>query len=84
MTSRFGYLDDLLDQEWHLISQFVELKTSLYGRNSLHSRRQMLNAIFYLLRTGCGRHLPHDLSSLEIRVYPVSTMEAELFSGETS
>jgi transposase len=53
MTSRFGYLDDLLDQEWNLISQFVELKTSLHGRNSLHSRRQMLNAIFYLLRTGC-------------------------------
>jgi len=70
MTLRFGYLDDLLDQEWNLISQFVELKTSLHGRNSLHSRRQMLNAIFYLLRTGCDwRHLPHDLSSLEIHVY---------------
>lgn len=54
MPFRFSYPDDLLDEEWRLIDHFVELKTSPRGRKALHSRREMLNTIFYLLRTGCG------------------------------
>jgi len=62
MPSRLSYPDDLLDQEWQLIGRLVESKASPRGRKPVHSRREVLNAIFYLLRTGCGwRHLPHDL-----------------------
>jgi len=59
---RKAYPDDLTDQEWNQIAPL--LSHSRYrnaGRKPIHSRREILNAIFYLLRTGCQwRHLPHD------------------------
>lgn len=59
---RKAYPDDLTDKEWEHIKPLI--KGSDYrnaGRKPIHSRREMLNAIFYLLRTGCQwRHLPHD------------------------
>jgi transposase len=62
MLSRQLYPNDLTDQEWNLIVPLVTFKRTLRGRKVLHSKREMLNAIFYLLRTGCQwRHLPHDL-----------------------
>jgi transposase len=62
MLLRRPYPDDLSDQEWNLISTLVTFKITRRGRKGFHPKREMLNAIFYLLRTGCGwRHLPHDL-----------------------
>jgi transposase len=62
MQIRQPYLDDLSDQEWNLIAPLVTFKVTRRGRKGFHPKREMLNAIFYLLRTGCGwRHLPHDL-----------------------
>jgi transposase len=62
MQIREPYPDDLLDQEWDLIAPLVTFKTTRRGRKGFHPKREMLNAIFYLLRTGCQwRHLPHDL-----------------------
>ncbi|ADI37991.1 uncharacterized protein y4sN [Waddlia chondrophila 2032/99] len=59
---RKPYPDDLTDKEWEQIKPL--LTSSTYrnaGRKPKHSRREMFNAIFYLLRTGCQwRHLPHD------------------------
>ena len=61
MYTRLAYPDDLSDQEWKLIEPIVEYKASLNGRKPKYGSREMLNAIFYLLRTGCSwRHLPHD------------------------
>lgn len=55
------YPDDLTDKEWLLIKPLIEQKSSAAGRKPIHSKRELLNAIFYLLRTGCSwRHLPHD------------------------
>jgi transposase len=59
---RKGYPCDLTDAEWDKIKPLV--KEDVYfgprGRTR-HSRREMLNAIFYVLRTGCQwRDLPHD------------------------
>ena len=61
MGKREKYPDDLTDKEWECIREFVETKKNKTGRKPLHERREILNAIFYLLRTGCSwRHLPHD------------------------
>jgi len=59
MKSRKSYPDDLTNQKWKCIRDRVEAKENKTGR--LHERREILNAIFYLLRTGCSwRHLPYD------------------------
>ena len=62
MTSRSPYPDDLSDLEWQLIAPIVETKASPRGRRGFHTKREMLNALFYVLRTGCQwRHLPHEM-----------------------
>jgi len=53
MLSRQAYPNDLSDQEWNLISPVVTFKRTPRGRKGIHSKREMLDAIFYLLRTGC-------------------------------
>jgi putative transposase len=61
MTPRQPYPTDLSDNEWILIHHLVpEAKAG--GRPADYPRREILNAIFYLLRSGCSwRMLPHDL-----------------------
>lgn len=58
---RLPYPSDLSDKEWEIIKPyFPDLKTNL-GRKRVHSYREILNAIFYLLRSGCSwRMLPHE------------------------
>jgi transposase len=58
---RESYPDDLTDKEWGLIEDLAIQTTSTRGRKGKYSKREMLNAIFYLLRSGCSwRLLPHD------------------------
>jgi len=58
---RKKYPDDLSDQEWKLIEPITRNKKTNKGRKSKYGKREMLNAMFYLCRTGCSwRHLPHD------------------------
>jgi putative transposase len=55
------YTTDLTDQEWNLIS-YCFPKPVATGRRRKYSYRELLNGIFYLLRTGCQwRNLPKDL-----------------------
>lgn len=60
MARRAGYATDLTDGEWKRIKRWVpEPKPG--GRPAKHSRREVVNAIRYVLRTGCvWRLLPHD------------------------
>lgn len=56
------YPGELSDKEWSLIRPIVE-KTHYPkgGRKPKYGARRMLDAIFYLLRSGCSwRLLPHD------------------------
>lgn len=54
------YSDELSDKEWEVIKETIPEKKM--GRPIKHSRRDMLNAIFYLVRTGCSwRNLPKDM-----------------------
>lgn len=62
MTGK-AYSSSLSDEEWTFIQPFVNRKSSYRnaGTRPKHSRRCMLDAIFYLLKTGCQwRDLPHD------------------------
>ena len=61
MTARKKYPDDLLDEEWSLVESLFRQETSKGGRPLKYSKREILNAIIYVLRTGCSwRHIPHD------------------------
>ena len=53
-----NYPSNLTDNQWNLIKDFLpETKNGGYQRK--HSRREMLNAIFYINKTGCQwRYLP--------------------------
>jgi transposase len=61
MNPRQPYPTDLSDKEWALIKHLVpEAKAG--GRPEAYPKREILNGIFYLLRSGCSwRMLPHDL-----------------------
>ncbi|BBI17072.1 Uncharacterized protein NCS13_1_0877 [Neochlamydia sp. S13] len=57
---RKPYPSDLNNQEWQVLEPIICKKKA--GKPPMHSRREMLNAIFYVLRTGCQwTDLPHDL-----------------------
>ena len=59
-TKHQGYTDDLIDSEWDLIKDILPKQKT--GRPVTHFLREMLNAIFYVVRTGCSwRNLPKDL-----------------------
>jgi len=58
---RRRYPTDLTDEEWDLLEPFYQGDHRCGGRNPKYSRREILNAICYLLRTGCQwRLLPSD------------------------
>ncbi len=58
---RKSYPDDLTDLDWKQVQQILKKIQSNRGRKPKHSKREMLNAMLYVLRTGCSwRHLPHD------------------------
>ncbi len=57
---RKPYPTDTKDNEWKQIEDIIpQEKTG--GRESKHSKRELFNAMLYLLRAGCSwRMLPHD------------------------
>jgi putative transposase len=57
---RKTYPTDLSDDEWKYIEPHVP-RPKGQGRPRIHSPREILDAIFYVLRSGCQwRLLPHD------------------------
>lgn len=63
--TRESYDSDLNDAQWKLIEHLVPLTTSnttTGGRPCKYERREIVNALLYITRTGCQwRLLPHDL-----------------------
>lgn len=62
VKKRKPYTSDLSDEEWDRIRPLIKAD-KYFGLKSRtkFSRREMLNAIFYVLRTGCQwRDLPND------------------------
>ena len=61
MEPRKPYPTDLTDKQYALIEPLLP-KPKRVGRKSTISRRELLNAILYKVKTGCQwRALPHDL-----------------------
>jgi putative transposase len=59
---RMRYTSDLTDTEWPLID-YCFPKPSKTGRPRKHSYRELLNAVFYVVRTACQwRNLPKDFA----------------------
>jgi putative transposase len=56
------YLTDLSDAEWELLRPLLPPDDASTGRPRLHRYRTLVNAILYVLRSGCAwRLLPRDL-----------------------
>ena len=59
--NREAYPTDLTDTEWQLLAPHLPAPKE-GGRPRRHAVRNILNAIFYILRSGCAwRLMPHDL-----------------------
>lgn len=54
-----AYPSDLSDKQWDLIKSHFD--TGNYGKKRKHSKRELSNAVFYLIKTGCQwRFLPEE------------------------
>lgn len=57
---RRAYQSDLSDEEWEVIESHLPIPRTP-GRPRLHPLREILDAVFYVVRGGCAwRLLPHD------------------------
>ncbi len=60
MSDKKPYPSDLSDQEWAILEPFFP-PAKLGGRQRTTNMREVLNAIFYVLKAGCQWDmLPHD------------------------
>ena len=67
--TRKSYTTDLTDAEWSLLKPFMPAEKVL-GRKRSIDLREILNAIYYLIRTGCQwRMLPHDFPAWQTVYY---------------
>ena len=61
MDTREPYPSDLTQPEWAQVQRFVPAPKP-GGRPAKYDRREIVNALLYVARTGCQwRSLPHDL-----------------------
>jgi putative transposase len=57
---RRSYATDLTDEQWTVVEPLIPAPLP-NGRPAIWPRREILNAILYVLKTGCAWHLlPHD------------------------
>ncbi len=60
--ARKAYPTDLSDAEYIIIARLIAFPSNPRGRPRIWTLREILNAIFYVLRSGCAwRLMPHDL-----------------------
>ena len=58
---RIPYPSDLSDIEWEIIEPLIPTPRTNRGKKRVHPYREIFDAIFYVLRSGCSwRMLPHD------------------------
>jgi transposase len=61
MDTRKPYSSDLSNEQWAQVERFIPAPKP-GGRPAKYERREIVNALLYLNRTGCQwRSLPHDL-----------------------
>ena len=53
------YPSELTDKQWEMVKEHFD--TGKYGKNRKYSTRELINAVFYLVKTGCHwRSLPRE------------------------
>ena len=67
--SRNNYPDDLTNEEWERIKDFTEIKHTKRDRKPKWTKREMMNAIFYMMRG----NLPEGICSMIFLPGKVST-----------
>jgi putative transposase len=61
MTEREAYPSDLTDAEWKILEPLIPAIAE-EAENVIYERREIVNGILYVLRSGCPwRLMPHDL-----------------------
>lgn len=61
MKTRKAYSSDLKDEEWALIEPLLPVRRDKRGAKTLHTRRELFDAMFYVIRQGITwEALPHD------------------------
>ena len=74
---RRAYPSDLTEEQWALLEPLIPLP-SLDGRPVEIERRELVNAILYVLRSGCPwRYLPHEFPAWETVYYYFRRWERE-------
>jgi putative transposase len=69
MPTREPYSSSLTNSEWKQIEPLLPAQ-KLFGRPPRSDKRDLLDALFYVVRTGCAwRLLPHDLPPWRIVYY---------------
>jgi len=69
MPNREPYSSSLTDSEWKQIEPLLPSQ-KLFGRPPRYDKRDILDALFYVVRTGCAwRLLPHDFPPWRIVYY---------------
>jgi transposase len=59
--ARKPYPSDVTDAQWEILAPFIP-EPGAYSPREPIARREIVNGILYLLRTGCSwRQMPHDL-----------------------
>jgi putative transposase len=63
---RARYPSDLTDRQWAIIAPLLERPHPGYGRPRKYPLREIVNALFYVVKNGCTwRALPHDFPPWE-------------------
>jgi hypothetical protein len=79
---RREYQTYLSDAEWSYIEPYLPAPQAP-GRPRVHTLREIVDAIFYIVRSGCAwRLLPHDLEHLEDRTSLLQEMAFRRHLGE--
>jgi transposase len=74
---RRAYPSDLTDQQWDLLRPLIPLP-SLEGRPPTVERREIVNAILYVLRSGCPwRLLPYEFPAWQTVYYSFRRWQRE-------
>ena len=64
-----SYTSDVTAKQWNQIKGFFEQKR-VFGRPLKYDRREMVNAIFYVTKSGCQwRMLPNDFPPWQVVYY---------------
>ena len=70
VVERNDYDSNVSDEEWAIIEPMLEQEKPTAGRPMEYAYRDIINGIFYLLKTGCQwRALPHDFPPYDTVYY---------------